>query len=265
MEVRKINTGIKAKKLDETVYDGFISTLKQIKEGNQQLREEFISEYRPFILKVTSNAVGKYIDTRNSDEFSIAMSAFNEAIDKYKPGEGLFHSFARTVIQRRLWDYYRKECRNREEILPAGIENEDRLTRQGLERSRARYQDESGQAVFKASIERFIEVLAWYNITLDDLVKASPKHRDSRGQLTETARLLAGEPGLMEYMKKNRRLPILELKEITGKSRRFLEKGRKYIIAVALIITEPEFYPLRSFAGLEKGGAAGSKESEGSS
>jgi len=68
------------KKLDDIVYDDFISTLRQIKEGNHQLREEFISEYKPFILKVTSNATGKYIDTRNSDEFSIALSAFNEAM-----------------------------------------------------------------------------------------------------------------------------------------------------------------------------------------
>ena len=63
-----------------------------------------------------------------------------------------------------------------------------------------------------------------------------PEAQGQQGQLTDTARRLAGEPGLMEYLK-NRRLPILELKEITGKSRRFLEKGRKYIIAVALIIT----------------------------
>lgn len=242
--------------------------LLSARNGDRGAREKLIQEHRDFIAGTSSKICRRYLVWDNDDELSIALLAFNEAIDKYTPGKGLFHGFARTVIQRRLWDYYRKECRNREVILPAGIETEDRLTRQGLDRSLSRYQDESGHAVFKESIERFIEVLAWYGITLDDLVKASPKHRDSRGQLTDTARRLAGEPGLMEYLKKNRRLPILELKEITGKSRRFLEKGRKYIIAVALIITEPEFYPLKSFAGLwaqGKGGAAESKGSEGSS
>jgi len=58
VEVRKINTHNREKKLDDIVYDDFISTLRQIKEGNHQLREEFISEYKPFILKVTSNATG---------------------------------------------------------------------------------------------------------------------------------------------------------------------------------------------------------------
>jgi len=47
VEVRKINTITGRKKLDDIVYDDFISTLRQIKEGNHQLREEFISEYKP--------------------------------------------------------------------------------------------------------------------------------------------------------------------------------------------------------------------------
>jgi len=115
VEVRKINTHNREKKLDDIVYDDFISTLRQIKEGNHQLREEFISEYKPFILKVTSNATGKYIDTRNSDEFSIALSAFNEAIDKFDIEKGYnFFLFSEQVIRRRLIDYSRSNKDDKE-------------------------------------------------------------------------------------------------------------------------------------------------------
>ncbi|MCL4441661.1 MAG: RNA polymerase sigma-I factor, partial [Firmicutes bacterium] len=34
---------------------------------------------------------------------------------------------------------------------------------------------------------------------------------------------------------------------ITGVKRRVLEKGRKYLIALVLILTDSKFYPLKSF------------------
>jgi len=66
-------------------------------------------------LKVTSNATGKYIDTRNSDEFSIALSAFNEAIDKFDIEKGYnFFLFSEQVIRRRLIDYSRSNKDDKE-------------------------------------------------------------------------------------------------------------------------------------------------------
>ena len=55
-------------------------------------------------------------------------------------------------------------------------------------------------------------------------------------------------------------LPVKELESMTGTSRRVLEKGRKYLIAIVIILSDPRFYPLKSFAQL-KGARQGEKES----
>ncbi|MBC2723939.1 MAG: hypothetical protein HGJ97_14860 [Desulfosporosinus sp.] len=54
----------------------------------------------------------------------------------------------------------------------------------------------------------------------------------------------------MAHLQKHRLLPIKELELLTGIKRKVLEKGRKYLIALALILSEPDFYPLKIFMQL---------------
>ena len=46
-------------------------------------RNDFIEQSMPFIIKTTSSFLGRYVCTDNDEEFSIALIAFNEAIEKY--------------------------------------------------------------------------------------------------------------------------------------------------------------------------------------
>ena len=55
--------------------------LKQVKNGDILLREKLIADYQPFIIKTVSQFMGKYIEIENSEEFSIGLITFNEAID----------------------------------------------------------------------------------------------------------------------------------------------------------------------------------------
>jgi RNA polymerase sigma factor len=99
----------RSKSGDKASNDEFVNKLRLIKEGDKLLREEFLSRYTPFMLKIAANAVGKYIDVKNSDEFSIVLSAFNEAIDSYDLTRNYnFLLFSEHVIKRRLIDYMRK-------------------------------------------------------------------------------------------------------------------------------------------------------------
>lgn len=52
---------------------------------------------------------------------------------------------------------------------------------------------------------------------------------------------------LTKDMVNNKLLPLKELESITGMKRRIFEKGRKYLIALVLILTDSKFYPLKSF------------------
>ncbi|NLP14306.1 MAG: RNA polymerase sigma-I factor [Clostridium sp.] len=217
----------------ESIYDTFISTLKQIKEGNQQLREEFISEYKPFILKVTSNALGKYIDTRNNDEFGIAMSAFNEAIDRFDLTKGYnFFLFSEQVIKRRLIDYFRRNKDNKEYPFSYFEDNSVYYYERLISDSFTGFEDVEAQE----EIDNFKKKLSEFGITFVDLVLNVPKHKDSRRLCIKIAKMLAEDEQLYRTLLRNKNIPRNELKKRAKVHGRTIGNNRKYIIALCLIL-----------------------------
>lgn len=71
-------------------------------------RDEFITKNKGFIYNVASSVCGKKLDWHNDDELSIAMIAFNKAIDTYTKEKGNFYNYARVLIKNALIDYFRK-------------------------------------------------------------------------------------------------------------------------------------------------------------
>lgn len=85
-------------------------------KDNETLRNNFISVNNNFILGTACKAAGHFV-TESDDEYSVALIAFNEAIDSYDEEKGNFHSFAALVIRRRIYDYIRSADRFSGEIL----------------------------------------------------------------------------------------------------------------------------------------------------
>jgi RNA polymerase sigma factor len=223
----------KDKHMDESIYDAFIFTLKQIREGNQQLRDEFIAEYKPFILKVTSNALGKYIDTRNNDEFGIAMSAFNEAIDRFDPTKGYnFFLFAEQVIKRRLIDYFRRNKDNKEYPFSYFEDETVYYDESWFTESFTGFED----VEIKEEIENFKKKLSEFGITFVDLVLNVPKHKDSRRLCIRIAKMLAEDDQLYKALIRNKSIPRNALKKKAKVHGRTIGNNRKYIIALCLIL-----------------------------
>jgi len=80
--------------------------IKKIQKGDLQLKEEFIKDNLTYILRSVSNALGTVVDDKNSEEFSVGLSAFNEAIDRYDPLKNdNFFQYSFMVIKSRLIDY----------------------------------------------------------------------------------------------------------------------------------------------------------------
>ena len=213
--------------------DTFNDTLRKIKGGDNDLRNEFISSYIPFILKVTSKTVGKYIDIKNSDEYSIALSAFNESIDSYNFCKNYnFFLFSEQVIKRRLIDYTRKSSRQREYPFSYFEEDYDFNEEPYLNSSYFNIEDIES----RESIIDFTEKLKEYDITLMDLTKSIPKHKDSRRMCIKIARILAENDELYSKLKKNKSIPRNELKKWIKVHNKTIGNNRKYIIAICLII-----------------------------
>lgn len=85
-------------------------TVLRIQRGAQELRNAFISQYQPFIAATTSRLTRH--PAQGSDEYSVALDAFNEAIDRYDPSRNRgFLSWSDLIINHRVIDYMRRTRR----------------------------------------------------------------------------------------------------------------------------------------------------------
>ncbi|WP_248929965.1 RNA polymerase sigma factor SigI [Paenibacillus hamazuiensis] len=228
----------------------------RIQEGDTRLRNQFITDYQPFVAKVTSRFCKRYIDPARDDEFSVALGAFNEAINQFSPQAGRsFLGFSEQVIRRRLIDYVRKEQRHNQQIPYSTFEVEDEednvINPVEIHQAIEEYEKQKGMEERRSEIIDLNRCLSDFGISFGDLVDASPKHVDSRKALCGIGKLLAEDTGLMRLMLSKRMLPIKELLEKVDFSRKTLERNRKFIIAVALIQNGPYPY-LRDYLQLDQ-------------
>ncbi len=212
--------------------------------GDGQARERLIREQTPLVLRVASRLCGRYLRAGRDDEVSIGLIALNEAVDHYRAESGAsFPSFAEMVVRRRLIDHFRREGHRRETPF-SEFEREDGEGGGGppLEFARALEveRDQREQQDRKAEIELFQSLLRPYGVTLADLLRQSPQHADARLRAVAVARAIAENREWSEHLRTKHALPLRQLEERgdLGVSRKTVERQRKFIIAVAVILME---------------------------
>lgn len=210
--------------------------IDRIKAGDNQLREKFIVDYTPFIIKVLSKATKSKIDIKNSDEYSIGLIAFNEAIEKYDCDKNKkkfnFFSFAELVIKRRMIDYFRTNSKNKE--MPFSyFESDD-------EHFEDKYlQDESWTGynrieVFQ-EISHYAKMLERFSIKINDLHKYTPKHRDSIEMCVDIGRKIAENKNVFNKLIEKKYFPMKDILKFVSVHPSTIEKNRKFIISVCII------------------------------
>lgn len=215
--------------------------LEEAKAGNQEIRNEFINKYKPFIYKHASMATGRYLNPANDDEISIALIAFNEAIDKFDLDKGMsFINFADTVIKRRLIDYYRKES-NYKNVIPISSfqnneEDENNIYQIEADQSKSEFQKKGQQEDLREEIINYQSILKEFAINFSILSEISPKHEDARLRAMEVAKIIANNKLYTEHLIVKKELPIKAILEHVEISRKTIERQRKYIIAIVLIL-----------------------------
>jgi RNA polymerase sigma factor len=221
----------KSKSIEETV--------EKIKCGDTQLKEGLINDYKPFIIKVVSKASGRFIDTKNSDEFSIGLVAFNEAIECFDAEKNTgFLCFAEIVIKRRVVDYIRKNYKDNNVYPLTYFEKDDGEDNNIFENKYMRVEPESlfGKIEIQEEIDHFRKKLGEFGIELYDLVKSAPKHADSKRLAISIARILAENNDLSDKLIKKKTIPMADLLKKIQVNHKTVERNRKFIIAVYLII-----------------------------
>lgn len=224
--------------------------LKPARAGDRQAREDLIRAYTPLVLRVGSQVSGRYLNVGRDEEVSVGLMALNEAIDRFDPERGAsFITFAELVIKRRLVDHYRRQ-KGQAEIPLSEFEVDDGEgnalqsveNRQAIDEHLKQLEAEER----KHEIIRFGKRLAEFGIKFSELVDVSPKHEDARVRAMEAAHTVAGDPLLSQHLLTRKELPLKQLEERVDVSRKTLERQRKFIIAVALLLLE-DYYHLRHY------------------
>jgi RNA polymerase sigma factor len=145
-----------------------IEQIDKIKNGDDLLKNDFIKDYMPFIINTISKNTEKYVDVKNSDELSIGMAAFFEAIQKYDIDKGNFLSFASLIIKNRVIDYIRKEYKS---VMPISSLSQTDKDGNVIEFD---IEDSHVDNDIKYEIEELQIVLRRFNISFIDLSKDTP-------------------------------------------------------------------------------------------
>ncbi|WP_226668409.1 RNA polymerase sigma factor SigI [Metabacillus litoralis] len=224
-------------------------TVLLIQKGDRALQNELINQYKPFVAKAVSSVCKRYI-SENDDEFSIGLIAFNDAIEKYSTDKGSsLLAFAELVIKRKVIDYIRKEARQPYTVhleLNENEENEFSQSKVESDLSIDEYTKKVEQEHRKEEIGYFQFRLQEFKLTFSEIVEQSPKHYDARQNALMVATKLIEDEDLKEFLFNKKQLPVKQLEKKVDVSRKTIERNRKYIIAMAIILSG-EFVYLKDY------------------
>ena len=216
---------------------------------NIQLKENFIRDSEQTILKIASKVSGKYI-TRSDDEWSVALLAFDKAIDTYSKDKGDFQSYAGVLVKRALIDHFRSGKRFQNEIPVShevlageGDPEENSEVHRAVSRDSSDEQDVLDREWnLKDEILEVNKILNGYGFSFRDLIKCSPKAKKTKTECARAITCILDNEEILSTVIEYRRLPIREITEETGVKNKLLDRYRRYII-MAVVILNGE-YPL---------------------
>ena len=217
----------KDRQIMKTVYDAKTDVKKA---------DELIRSYIPFIRSECSKFMGK-ICNESDDEFSVAMSAFYEAIMNYEKEKGAFISYAALVIKSRLIDYSRKESRHKGEISIYEETEDEQPLIDKLPEENDYFEYSENRSATKEEIIELSEVMKSFGITFSDVADNCPKQERTMEVCRKVIKYASDDKDLLDRLLKTKKLPMAELVKGSGAERKTLERHRKYILAMLLIQT----------------------------
>lgn len=214
-------------------------------EGDEEAREYLISKYQPFIAKCASEVCKRYIDPKQDDEFSIGLIAFNDAIDSYVTDKGAaFLSFAKLIIKRRIIDFIRQQKSHVTlTSLDETHEEEEKMENSTEVRlSKEKFAEDMEAWYRREEIQEFQVHLQRFGLSFTEITDAAPKHVDARESAIRVASIIIGNKELRSKVLDKGRLPIKDLETHVDVSKKTLERNRKYIIALVIIMSGDYVY-----------------------
>lgn len=213
-------------------------------------RDRFIEDNKAFIYGTAYKVCKRKLSWENDDELSVSLIAFNQACNAYKADKGNFYSYAKVIIRNALIDYFRKM--NNTPCVIFDNEEED-LEYIDYKNSMNHFQVQLENNKRAEEIIMFSKELSEYKLDFNSILKSSPSHKDTRDSLLNLAFACAREETILTYIKQKKLLPVKEIMILTGSNRKLIEKWRKYILILILILSSDEYPYIKSYLNINVG------------
>jgi RNA polymerase sigma factor len=225
--------------------------ISMAQQGDDQSRQDIIQDNKIFVQQLTSKICKRPVSW-NDDEMSISLIAFNEAINRYAESQNdNFYNFAKVVIHSRLIDYFRKQGRQQMAVsldaVTLDADGEEYQTNPAeIKHSWQQYHEQQLVRERMEEIEIYSERLEEFGIYFEELEDASPDRIDARKNLIQLAYQFVEYPHLVDLLEQTKQLPIKQILQFARVSRKTMERGRKYLLALIVILVADDLPHLKS-------------------
>jgi len=211
--------------------------------------EKLIIEFTPFLHRQVARYSSRNDEYQTDVAFSVAMSAFYEAITSFDAERGRFFPFADRVIRSRIIDHIREISRHKGKTVSLDDNDEEQQTARSVvisEISMRNFKEERRREMLADEIEQFKQEITEWGFTMEALVAASPKHKELRVLYYKIVDAVINNTDIMQTIMLKRYFPIKSIAGITGLPHKKLERARIFVVA-SLIIKTGDYNLLSDF------------------
>lgn len=228
--------------------DELTGRIAAAKRDNGQL-DKLISDYLPFMKKEITRSGGYGIEY--DDCLSLAMLVFMNCVWQYEADKGGFLNYYSVALRNRLIDEGKKQARREKHIEIVRTQQDGSEMDWDADISADRYNREKERQGLAEEITLLTQELEPFGITYRELAKSAPKQKRSRALCMLAAQEIIEDPALKKTLFDTRRIAQSEVARRLGVSEKTVEKYRRYIVALAVIIAG-EYPQIRAFIPDEK-------------
>ncbi len=191
--------------------------------------EALLRDYLPFIRKQLGNLAGLGLEF--DDMMSVAMVIFTNCVKQYEEGRGSFLTFTQISIKNRILDESRKEHRRGAKVvtLDAGGLLADGVSFQN-------YSKEMERVALADEIDSLSTDLKLFGIDFEELARICPKQERARRLCIRLAHAVVNDDVMKDELLNRKRLALSRLAGDFDISPKTVEKHRKYIVALVLLL-----------------------------
>ena len=206
------------------------------KESEAEM-ESLLSSYRPYFAH-TAMKYAMHSEAWQKDElFSVAQMGFYEAAKGFDRAKGHFFPFAKMVMRNRIIDHMRKNSGRDGNLTLDHEHSVDGTPLSSLigKASVERHDQDMRQKKIAEELTQFRKELASWNISMESLVKESPKHDSLRQAYKGLVLAIMESQPILDTILKKHYLPVKEISKLTGLPQKKIERARTFILAAILI------------------------------